>query len=189
MLRKSYGQDLTDSESPRPTAADLPESHLANAPSPDMRPQELLSQYSPGSGPMPRESALIFRRSSIRLYDNTALDVLSGSLSSPAAPRPASEDVPHYESTIPDSVIGTPETVFYTPVSSRSSTMRVHRSEDHVPPAPVHDGYDSPPPINKIAAQRRTEGRYRMLLTHDFHPSRKLVIFLRLSLILYNGTL
>ena len=154
-----------------------------------MRPQELLPQYSQGSSPMPRESALIFRRSNDHLCDNTAPDVLSESFSSLAGPRPASEDVPHYESTIPDSVIRMPEPVFYTPVSSRNSTMRVHRSEDHVPPAPVHDGYDSPPPTDKIAAQRRTGGRYRMLLTHDFHSSRKLILFRRMNLILSNVVL
>ena len=33
--------------------------------------------------------------------------------------------------------------------------------------------YDSPPPTNERLAELRNERRYRMLLTHDFHPSCK----------------
>lgn len=120
-------------------------------------------------------------------YVTTAPDVLGESFPSlSAAPRPDTEDEPHQESTIADSVIKMPEPVFYTPASSRSSTMRVHRSVDHVPPVPpipVYDGYESPPPTDKLAAQRRTGGRYRMLLMHNFHPSRRPLISMQNNLI------
>jgi abelson tyrosine-protein kinase 1 len=36
-----------------------------------------------------------------------------------------------------------------------------------------HSGYDSPPPTNERIAEMRNERRYRMLLSHDFHPSCK----------------
>lgn len=37
------------------------------------------------------------------------------------------------------------------------------------------EGRHSPPPSNDIQAEARNERRYRLLLEHQFHPSRKFV--------------
>jgi hypothetical protein len=36
------------------------------------------------------------------------------------------------------------------------------------------EGYESPIPVDDRVAELRNERRYRLLLAHDFHPSRKL---------------
>jgi len=38
------------------------------------------------------------------------------------------------------------------------------------------DGYESPPPIDERAGHIKNERRYRLLLTHDYHPSRKILL-------------
>ena len=37
----------------------------------------------------------------------------------------------------------------------------------------IYQGRHSPPPFNSILAEARNERRYRLLLEHQFHPSRK----------------
>ena len=39
-----------------------------------------------------------------------------------------------------------------------------------------YGGYDSPPPATERLAELRNKRRYRMLLAHDFHPSRECLI-------------
>ncbi|KAJ8507429.1 hypothetical protein ONZ45_g10193 [Pleurotus djamor] len=40
-----------------------------------------------------------------------------------------------------------------------------------------YEGYDTPPPLEERLKQIRNERRYRMLLTHDFHPSLTLPLW------------
>lgn len=40
------------------------------------------------------------------------------------------------------------------------------------PHRPQYDDAASPPPENELLAQIRNERRYRLLLTHEYHPSR-----------------
>jgi len=75
-----------------------------------------------------------------------------------------------------------PEPVLYTP-SLNSSASSIFASdgsslsdilEDVIP---EYDGYDSPPPADDRLAEIRNERRYRLLLTHEFHPSREFLWF------------
>jgi len=85
----------------------------------------------------------------------------------------------HRESTVVNGDNKTSEPVIYTPgpsqISSRRSSAILH------PPHPDEermtivdlDGYESPPPIDERTGQIKNERRYRLLLTHDYHPSRE----------------
>lgn len=87
-----------------------------------------------------------------------------------------SSDVPHSESTVSTEDMKKPELVIYTPVpSSRSSSFIIpsSSSSDEHPNVIDYDGYDSPPPLDERTANTWNERRYRLLLTHDYHPSRK----------------
>ncbi|KAF8957169.1 hypothetical protein BDZ97DRAFT_1707220 [Flammula alnicola] len=155
LLRKSYGHSPNDS--PRlPPIEDLPEP--PSSPSPDMRPKDNLPQYVQDSGPIPLP------------------DVLGESFTSLRETTMAS-DTPHHESTIATPAIKMPEPVFYTPASSRSSSVHIGRSEEHINVIPSDDGYDSPPPMDERVAQIRNERRYRLLLTHDHNPSLTLPLW------------
>lgn len=65
--------------------------------------------------------------------------------------------------------------VIYTPVpSTRSSSFIIPASSsDEYLNVIDYDGYDSPPPHDERIANIRNERRYRLLLTHDYHPSRR----------------
>lgn len=69
-----------------------------------------------------------------------------------------------------------PEPVFYTPSasSSRSSifTHTLASQSDEMLDRSDYEGYDSPPPVDEKVADMRNERRYRILLDHEFHPSR-----------------
>jgi hypothetical protein len=77
-----------------------------------------------------------------------------------------------------------PEPVLYTPSINSSRASSVFASsrnsslsdilEDTVP---EFDGYDSPPPADDRHAAIRNERRYRLLLTHEFHPSLTLPLW------------
>lgn len=65
--------------------------------------------------------------------------------------------------------------VIYTPSrkssmfeSSGGSLSSASVMEETVP---ALDGYESPPPADDRAKAIRDERRYRLLLTHEFHPS------------------
>lgn len=83
-----------------------------------------------------------------------------------------------------------PEPVFYTPSkpSSRASSLFTHtpstRSREDLDDLGLnlvgigaasslegYEGYDSPPPRDERVAVMRDERRYRLLLSHQFHPS------------------
>jgi hypothetical protein len=84
-------------------------------------------------------------------------------------------DVPHSESTVSTEEMKKPEMVIYTPApSSRSSSFAIpssSSSEGH-PNVVDYVGCDSPP-LDERVANTWNERRYRFLLTHDYHPSRK----------------
>ena len=48
------------------------------------------------------------------------------------------------------------------------------------------EGRHSPPPSNDILAEARNERRYRLLLEHQFHPSRKFVMSFHSSINTHN---
>ena len=89
---------------------------------------------------------------------------------------PDPSDCPHHsETTVSTEEVKKPEHVIYTPaLSSRSSSFIIPStsSEEH-PNVVDYDGYDSPPPVDERIANIWNERRYRLLLTHDYHPSRR----------------
>ena len=68
--------------------------------------------------------------------------------------------------------------VMFTPslnssrVSSIFTTAPDSPSSEHGLVPLDYAGYDSPPPANERLAGLRNERRYRLLLSHEFHPSR-----------------
>ena len=57
-----------------------------------------------------------------------------------------------------------------SPVSLRGST---HGSSSEADKYSLWGGYESPMPREPAVAARRDERRYRLLLQHDFHPTRE----------------
>ena len=116
------------------------------------------------------------------LISRLATDILVGSLNSHHAVHETPEfrdpSSPHQESTVATEAIKMPEPVIYTPgPSSRSSSVFIpsgRSSGEHGVYIISDDGYDSPPPFDERIAEMKNERRYRLLLTHAFHPSRKL---------------
>ena len=125
----------------------------------------------------------------------------------PNSPPPEVE-TPHLETTVPHDrrATNSPEAVYYTPSSSRSSSLGTQESHEMEAAALEHldleiqglesespeeqpIGYGSPPPHDERASMMRDERRYRLLLDHSFHPSRELLqyIFFSSRLILCNA--
>jgi len=90
-------------------------------------------------------------------------------------------DSQHRERTVVTPNIKMPEPVIYTPgPSSRSSSVYFpsdHPVGGHIINIISDDRYDSPPPVDERIAEIMNERRYRLLLTHGFHPSRKVFTF------------
>jgi hypothetical protein len=87
------------------------------------------------------------------------------------------------EDTVATPRVLMPEPVLFTPSvsNSRASSLFAStpstRSVDDIGLVDW-EGYDSPPPADERIAAVRNERRYRLLLTHDFHPSRACFIIL-----------
>ena len=74
---------------------------------------------------------------------------------------------------LPDNAISSesmtvPEAM-YTPTPS-TNTISASQSNEHL--NVNGDGYRPSSPVDEIVAIMQTERRYRLLLTHDYHPSR-----------------
>ena len=87
---------------------------------------------------------------------------------------------PHKETSVPTPEIKLPEPVFFSRTGNGQSSEIVspslensERSSQNTS-APTQDTHASPPPESDIIAQIRNERRYRMILTHEYHPSREL---------------
>jgi abelson tyrosine-protein kinase 1 len=89
---------------------------------------------------------------------------------------------PSHEPYVPEGHVQThtAQPVYFTPSlnPSRASSIftTAHGDSDEGGGVFEHSGYDSPPPANERIAEGRNERRYRMLLSHDFHPSCKLLL-------------
>lgn len=180
-MRNTAGQ-TPDEVSPGPVPPlDLEEDR--SRPSPDMRPIALPAGT-------PRESTQDVHSSSSLHHSLSAQQGGAGILlgispdSSNASYRTAREPstspaqishLSHREDTVGNR-IHMPEPVFYTPSgpSSRASSLfartPTNRSEEDLN-LPEYDGYQSPPPVDDRLADVKNERRYRMVLTHEFHPS------------------
>jgi len=91
-----------------------------------------------------------------------------------------SDQRPHKETSVPTPEIKFPEPVFFSRTGNGQSSEIVspslensERSSQNTS-APIQDTHASPPPESDIIAQIRNERRYRMILTHEYHPSREL---------------
>ncbi|PPR04893.1 hypothetical protein CVT26_012713 [Gymnopilus dilepis] len=165
LLRKSYGHGTSESPSPGLTPLqELPE--YKGSPSPDMRPIETLPHLVQTEGSIPPP------------------DILAGPPLGRYNAGQSSQQVgtnqPLQESTVPIERVQMPEPVIFTPgPSSRSSSVllssSVH-SEDRINVVDL-GGYESPPPENDLVAETKDERRYRMLLTHEYHPSLTLPLW------------
>ena len=168
-LRKSSGQEVVDS--PRIPVIEE-ESETATCPSPDMRPTIPEHLRAADNDLCELFSSPIFSLSLLtyRVADDILPDLgifqdpqqISGTL-----------DVPHCESTVSTEDMKKSELVIYTPApSSRASSFIIPSSSEELPNVIDYDGYDSPPPLDERVANTWNERRYRLLLTHDYHPSR-----------------
>jgi hypothetical protein len=93
------------------------------------------------------------------------------------SPRRSSLIIPPSQSEEPISSkdMKTSEPVTYPYVSPHHSSRIILSSQSEQPINVVdYDGYDSSPSIDsdERIANIRNERRYRLLLTHDYHPSR-----------------
>ena len=91
---------------------------------------------------------------------------------------------PHKETSVPTPEIKLPEPVFFSRTGNGQSSEIVspslensERSSQNTS-APTQDTHASPPPESDIIAQIRNERRYRMILTHEYHPSREFARYL-----------
>ncbi|KAG7443780.1 uncharacterized protein BT62DRAFT_995815 [Guyanagaster necrorhizus] len=136
-------------------------------PSPDMHPVPLLPGTPPRDlafGPLQGSPSASFR---------TARDM------SASPPMPS---LPFREAPMN---VHMPEPMAYissAPLSRASSTAESttpsSQSEDEIIRNMMeYDGYDSPPVADKRIAEARDERRYRLLLTHKFHPSLTLPLW------------
>ena len=129
-----------------------------------------------------RSTLLAFPSSFLRMSaDTIAIDLDDSSRSSDvsfrtaiggdvtSSPRPARISLPP------------PVDSVETPARSPTSHRRTSSLFTSTPDSPSDDGimldfpgYESPWPEDQVRAEMRNERRYRILLQHEFHPSRKL---------------
>lgn len=75
--------------------------------------------------------------------------------------------------------VQSPQPVLYTPTHNNASSIFTSSEDNSEEGTQDQDGldwegYDSPPPLNERLAELRNERRYRLVLSHEYHPSRKL---------------
>lgn len=176
-LRVKSGSNVEETESPRPKQSELFADPPRTRPSPDMRPFPLPN--SPGDSGYP---------------------IVSSPGSDSTSFQPAIDFTPGKPSFLPrlktseGGEIRMPEPVLYTPSVNTSRASSIFDSSGGSlssvleEQGPAFDGYESPPPATDMIAEMRNERRYRLLLTHDFHPSRAFLYFFFALFMLTCGT-
>ncbi|KDQ23602.1 hypothetical protein PLEOSDRAFT_1078986 [Pleurotus ostreatus PC15] len=176
-IRKAFGNGGEEAISP--AMSDHLELEPKQRPSPDMHPIPLPYASPPrtqfldalGLSPASSEAGSSFR---------TARDISS----SPQSSIPYHFD--RSEEALVSRPMAMPEPTLYNTVSSTRTLSRDSSDFEGVSPSTTSDenidvwhysGYDTPPPIDERLKQMRNERRYRMLLTHDFHPSLTLPLW------------
>ena len=172
-LRKSTGRESVDS--PRIPVIDE-ESEPTTFPSPDMRPTMPEHLQVADNYLCELFSSPIFSLS--LLTCKKADDVLPNIFRDPEQIS-SSSDVPHSEShsesTVSTEDMKKPELVIYTPATSSRSSSIMPATSSEYPNVIDYDGYDSPP-LDERVAKAWNERRYRLLLTHEYHPSRRSIL-------------
>ena len=176
--RRSAGANVDDVTSPRmPEWRELDEYAVHSRPSPDMHPIPLPRVSDEGfGGPVPasppKSDADSFTRTRRELSQSPVLH----------APLPDRDEVVSETTHIqfPEPVPYVPSAATVTGPSSRASsiftsppTATTSNSEDTSSFVIDPSGYESPPPANGRIAAIQDERRYRLLLNHDYHPSRE----------------
>ncbi|KAF4568598.1 hypothetical protein EYR40_009997 [Pleurotus pulmonarius] len=176
-IRKAFGNGGEEAISP--AMSDHLELEPKQRPSPDMHPIPLPYTSPPrtqfldalGLSPASSEAGSSFR---------TARDISS----SPPSSYPYHFD--RSEEALGSGPMAMPEPTLYNTVSSTRTLSRDPSDDEGTSPSTTSDenlavwhysGYDTPPPIDERLKQMRNERRYRMLLTHDFHPSLTLPLW------------
>ena len=79
-------------------------------------------------------------------------------------------DLPHPNNAVSTTTEGmkVPEAM-YTPTPS-TNTISASLSDEQLDV--IDDGHSPSPPVDESIAIMQNERRYRLLLTHDYHPSR-----------------
>ena len=75
---------------------------------------------------------------------------------------------PHLDNTVSTDGTKVSEAI-YTPTPSRNTASPSQSNENL---NAIGDGYGPSSPVDEAIAIMQTERRYRLLLTHDYHPSR-----------------
>lgn len=162
--------------SPKPVEWKDLEEDSHSRPSPDMRPIPLPSTQKDNgliaSSP-PSSVAESFTRTGQELSH------------SPPVHDPVPPPVPQFEDTVNDARIQFPEPVIYTKTKPSidvesiftSAPSESSHSEDTSSFSYAHSGYESPPPMDPRIADLQNERRYRLLLTHEYHPSLTLPLW------------
>ncbi|GLB45720.1 putative protein tyrosine kinase [Lyophyllum shimeji] len=160
--------------------------------SPDMRPLPLPSSNTPpkfGTPPGPGAAGPLLGispdSSATESTFLTAEEDLSSSSATVRPPVKAPPSIspldtgPHREETVANADIRMPEPVIFTATapSTRASSLFASTPSSQsledlgLKALPDFGGYESPAPQDERIAQMRDERRYRLLLSHEFHPS------------------
>ena len=147
LLRKNSSQEIV--ESPQvPAFHELPETMAS--PSPDMRPTSLPSYLQTAENDL--RELLCKYLAIVCLFAEKANDVW---------PELNTSDL---RSLDPESIVSNEHRKMPEPVIPSRSEKPLNVID--------LDGYNSPPPVDDSIANVQNERRYRLLLTHDYHPSR-----------------
>ena len=162
-LRAKFGADLKESPAPRPSVLD---EQMRTRKSPDMHPIPLPL--------LPRESCILVNHAGgYSLFDYlVTADTTASFVEVGSAP---STDV-SFTTAFSRSDNGhddDPSDPSRSRASSRASSSMQDSWSEHVD----YPRHASPPPPDEQAHRVRDERRYRMLLQHEFHPSRAFLFF------------
>ncbi|KAJ7079089.1 hypothetical protein B0H15DRAFT_520827 [Mycena belliarum] len=202
-LKKSFcGPASIPEDIPSPRTPDWQDANdnddytYTSRPSPDMHPIPLPSDFLPSNSgsfpfhgvsspysPVTNSTATNSLDTSFDTTQETSqssYDSVEANLSDFLIPAPLS----YQEDTVATPRIHMRKEVFFTPANrnsslSASSIPQLNPSEEDLRHLLLgsRDGNDSPPPANDYMAQIRNERRYRLLLSHEFHPSLTLPLW------------
>ena len=171
-LRNAGGQEIADS----PSVSVIDEPEIAHSPSPDMRPTSCPEYHQYPDDDLCEFIAAILVPSFVYSLKKADISPALGTTIQPSR-RSTGSGMPRRESVVSTGDRKIPEVVIYTPVSpDRSSSFNAPVSPPVSPPEEHPNMFDlgecEAPPADERIAKIQNERRYRLLLTHDYHPSR-----------------
>ncbi|KAJ7091133.1 hypothetical protein C8R44DRAFT_412775 [Mycena epipterygia] len=189
LLRKSFcGPSSNPEDIPSPRIPDWPEAEddytYTSRPSPDMHPIPL-----PGDSPPRNLGSFPFFGGSSANSLNISFHTARDTSLSPDSVANLSNSLIHASLSYKEDTVSTPRThmteeVLFTPSNRNSSFLassipQLNPSEEDLNHLLLgnRDGNESPPPVDERMAELRNERRYRLLLSHEFHPSLTLPLW------------